>query len=583
MNATKTLEAIAEDTRVAVRDLAWQTHQMAGGGTDRRVGHSSRRHSDPVLLRARESREVIIELAEPLGSGHGGARGDPARVLREVASSPGASALIQTASYMQVTLAAGGASGAASARTSRSSIMEVASKQLQDDVKEFLAEDPVGETLKINGAHPELLKTVELAPVEALTGTLAAKAEIVLNFLQIYWLIYTWNVRWPLLWEAVNSSLSVTHIVLNTLPSLVVGQGGPSDSMFFGLIVFIALCWLLFALKSVPTFEWFDRLCWRFAGQSSDMFRRRAALAGITATYMPAARYTILSFIPPGPNLAAEVPLARQVVAGFALVGGVVATPVAFYFLIKRGTQEAAGARALQRIASEIKAIRQQLLDACEKHDIATVTRKTLQVHDRRHAYELKYATAVREYQKPQGYLYQDFRQHAKYFKCAVMSEKFVILVITIAFTFVANPRDDRLPVVQAFLGAAVLLAGTVFTGTKRPFQASAENLMECVLRTTNTLTAVTAFLISIAERFHEEGAMDGISGSITAGLLVCLNASALAFCLGETLATPWMRRVAKAQTDRLRQLEINALLRESRAQTPPPPAAATASGGAQS
>ena len=90
-------------------------------------------------------------------------------------------------------------------------------------------------------------------------------------------------------------------------------------------------------------------------------------------------------------------------------------------FLIKRGTQEAAGARALQRIASEIKAIRQQLLDACEKHDIATVTRKTLQVHDRRHAYELKYATAVREYQKPQGYLYQDFRQHAKYFKCAVL------------------------------------------------------------------------------------------------------------------------------------------------------------------
>ena len=76
---------------------------------------------------------------------------------------------------------------------------------------------------------------------------------------------------------------------------------------------------------------------------------------------------------------------------------------------------------------------------------------------------------------------------------------------------------------------------------------------------------------------------MDGISGSITAGLLVCLNASALAFCLGETLATPWMRRVAKAQTDRLRQLEINALLRESRAQTPPPPAAAAAaSGGAQ-
>ena len=53
---------------------------------------------------------------------------------------------------------------------------------------------------------------------------------------------------------------------------------------------------------------------------------------------------SILTYhVVPGQNLAAEVPLARQVVAGFALVGGVVATPVAFYFLIKRGTQEAAG------------------------------------------------------------------------------------------------------------------------------------------------------------------------------------------------------------------------------------------------
>ena len=62
-----------------------------------------------------------------------------------------------------------------------SRLHEVASKALQDDIADFLAADPVAETLKMNVENPGLLKSVEVAPTAAITGSLTMKLEILLR------------------------------------------------------------------------------------------------------------------------------------------------------------------------------------------------------------------------------------------------------------------------------------------------------------------------------------------------------------------------------------------------------------------
>jgi len=97
---------------------------------------------------------------------------------------------------------------------------EVASKALQEDIADFLAADPVAETLKMNVENPGLLKSVEVAPTAAITGSLTMKLEILLNYLQVFWLIYNWDVRWPTLWVEIYSNFDFTRIVLTAIPSL---------------------------------------------------------------------------------------------------------------------------------------------------------------------------------------------------------------------------------------------------------------------------------------------------------------------------------------------------------------------------
>ena len=479
-----------------------------------------------------------------------------------------------------------------------SRLHEVASKALQEDIADFLAADPVAETLKMNVENPGLLKSVEVAPTAAITGSLTMKLEILLNYLQVFWLIYNWDVRWPTLWVEIYSNFDFTRIVLTAIPSLAFsGSAGGSAAAFYCLIFFPALCWVVFLWNQEDctclqemNFRPLERLCWKLAGQSWEMFRRRAALFGITATYLPLARLIIMSFVPDKivevsaspvalqngtapevlaaavsegavgaaatTHMALSTSTGRQVLAGLGIVAYIVATPLIFVALVQKGTKEATAAHDIQAIETDIAQLTKQLLKSCEDGDYHIATRTTEKVKKRRRAHELMYARSVREYCKPQGYLYQDYREHMKFFKCAVLLEKLLLLALTVGIGY-AGTTMPQLRLVQTSLGCLCVLSGAVVVVAKRPFQAPAENILESVLRSVNFVNAAVALLLAIVQETASEPRAGSVADTIVAGALICLNVSALGFCLGELSATPWMTRVAKTNIDRLKQDNI--------------------------
>ena len=469
---------------------------------------------------------------------------------------------------------------------------EVASKALQDDIADFLAEDPVAETLKMNVENPGLLKSVEVAPTTAITGSVTMKLEILLNYLQVFWLVYNWDVRWPRLWVEIYSNFDFTRVVLTAIPSLAFsGTAGGSAAAFYCLIFFPPLCWFVFLWNQEDcsclqglNFQPLERLCWKLAGQSWEMFRRRAALFCITATYLPLARLIIMSFVPDkivevlaAPTVAApEVAVAaiemasevstrmeisastgRQVLAGLGIVTYVVATPLIFMALVRKGTKEATAAHDIQAIEEDIAQLTKELLQSCEDGDYHIATQTTEKVKKRRRAHELMYARSVREYCKPQGYLYQDYREHMKYFKCVVLLEKLVLLALTVGIGY-AGTTMPQLRLVQTSLGSICVLTGAIVVVVKRPFQAPAENILESVLRSVNLVNAAVALLLAVVQETNSEPREGSVADTIVAGALICLNVSALGFCAGELFATPWMTRVAKTNIDRLKQDNIS-------------------------
>ena len=647
VNAVRVLRSMNAKTKTAIRGVAWHTEYKG----------SSRRHSEPVIARPPSLEPVGEATRSPIIAntthaaamgGEVGVSGRERRMIHHVQSAPGTSAgvasLLQMSSTIMLSVEssglldspgmsrtesasfpsdklravpslAGSASRAlcvgagvvgqdhpaSSPQQSRppSRVLrmhEVASKALQDDIADFLAEDPVAETLKMNVENPGLLKSVEVAPTTAITGSVTMKLEILLNYLQVFWLIYNWDVRWPRLWVEIYSNFDFTRVVLTAIPSLAFsGTAGGSAAAFYCLIFFPALCWFVFlwnqedcsCLQSL-NFQPLERLCWKLAGQSWEMFRRRAALFGITATYLPLARLIIMSFVPdkivevlaaPNPvavpgtaevavaatEMAAEVSTrmeisastGRQVLAGLGIVAYVVATPLIFMALVRKGTKEATAAHDIKAIESDIAQLTKELLQSCEDGDYHIATQTTEKVKKRRRAHELMYARSVREYCKPQGYLYQDYREHMKYFKCVVLLEKLILLALTVGIGY-AGTTMPQLRLVQTSLGSICVLTGAVVVVVKRPFQAPAENILESVLRSVNLVNAAVALLLAVVQETNSEPREGSVADTIVAGALICLNVSALGFCLGELFATPWMTRVAKTNIDRLKQDNIS-------------------------
>ncbi len=79
-------------------------------------------------------------------------------------------------------------------------LMLVASKPLREDIVEFLEDDKTGATLVKNLDMPEIFKGLENAPIQAVSGRVWSKLEILVNYLQIYRLIFRFSIPWPAIW-----------------------------------------------------------------------------------------------------------------------------------------------------------------------------------------------------------------------------------------------------------------------------------------------------------------------------------------------------------------------------------------------
>ena len=78
--------------------------------------------------------------------------------------------------------------------------MLVASKPLREDIVEFLEDDETGAPLVKNLDMPEIFKGLENAPIQAISGRIWSKLEILVNYLQIYRLIFRFSIPWPAIW-----------------------------------------------------------------------------------------------------------------------------------------------------------------------------------------------------------------------------------------------------------------------------------------------------------------------------------------------------------------------------------------------
>jgi hypothetical protein len=153
------------------------------------------------------------------------------------------------------------------------------------------------------------------------------------------------------------------------------------------------------------------------------------------------------------------------------------------------------------------------------------------------------------------------------------MAWKIVMLVNVLGTGALAFTVSPKFVPVQTTCG--LLLVGTMLitTSVKRPFQASSENMLEIALIGANLLNASIAFLLSIVAQarsdqiLHDLFESDEISGNVTGGILIIVNALALFFAFGVIGVTPCLNRLSKKEIKRLKEFNIQHAVKQLQTQ----------------
>ena len=446
---------------------------------------------------------------------------------------------------------------------------------------------------------PEIFKGLENAPIQAVSGRIWSKLEILVNYLQIYRLIFRFGIPWPAIWFGLNNESDITMWLFHYVPSLIFQ--GESKSNRTNLIIFMTFLFLPLVLLGIYYFSAIDRIVpqkldyWiqKITGYSWKMLRKRAALFGITVSYLPLANSMLSMLIPTSngedivikglpltlwPHTISDFVLTKHWPMVVSFVGGVVyiiGIPCVCATLIHRGAKEASTAHAVWEVGKQISDLKQDLYMAREKGVATDFYEADVEdcIIERTRAYDLLYAKAVREYHKAQTYLYEDYHESAKFYKILIMVWKIVMLINVLGTGALAFTVSSRFVPVQTTCGLIFVATMLITACVKRPFQASSENMLEIALIGANLLNASIGFLLSIVaqarsdEIAHDLFKSDQVSGNVTGGILIIVNALAVFFAFGVIVATPWLNRLSRNEIKRLKDYNIRHVVRQLQTQ----------------
>ncbi|QDZ23342.1 hypothetical protein HOP50_10g58800 [Chloropicon primus] len=479
-------------------------------------------------------------------------------------------------------------------------LMLVASKPLREDIVEFLEDDETGAPLVKNLDMPEIFRGLENAPIQAISGRIWSKLEILVNYLQIYRLIFRFSIPWPAIWFGLNNESDITTWIFHYVPSLLFqGKQKSNKTNLAIFLVFLFLPILLLGVffasvvdRIVP--QKVDNIILKISGYSWKMLRKRAALFGMTVSYLPLANSMLSMLIPtrseggaivikglpytPWPNHISEFVLSEHWPMIVAFVAGlvyIIGIPCVWSLLIRKGSREASAAHAVDEVGKQIIDLRQDLYMAREKGEATSSYEAEMEdlIIERERAYDLLYAKAVREYHKPQTFLFEDYHEVAKYWKIVIMVWKIVMLINVLGLGALAFTMSAKFIPVQTTCGLVFVGTMLVTSCVKRPFQASSENMLEIVLIGANLMNASIGFLLSIVaqarsdEIVHDLFNSDEVSGNVTGGILIIVNALAVCFAIGVIVATPWLNRLSRNEIKRLKDYNIQHAVRQLQSQ----------------
>lgn len=239
----------------------------------------------------------------------------------------------------------------------------------------------------------------------------------------------------------MNSEADMTTWLLHSVPSLLFGGTGEMSANK-GMIIFV--CFLLLPVLFLGLYsarfldylvpERLDRMLVRFTGHSWKMLRKRAALFGITVSYLPLAN-TMLSILTPAHDKNHAVVIAGlpsipwpsepsnpftmsehwpMIVAGVACALYILGIPLTCGYLITKGAKEAGTAHDVDEAKKQIADMKRKLADESFASYVPEISAC---IAERERAHGLLYAKAVREYHKAQTYLYEDYHEKAKFYK----------------------------------------------------------------------------------------------------------------------------------------------------------------------
>ena len=374
------------------------------------------------------------------------------------------------------------------------------------------------------------------------------------------------------------------------MPSLIFQGQQKSDKtnliiftvFLFLPIILLGIYFASFVDKIIP--QKLDKIIVKITGYSWKMLRKRAALFGITVSYLPLANSMLSMLIPssdgtmvvikglphtPWPTsisnfqLSLHWPMIVAFAAGLVYIVGI---PCVCALLITKGSKEASTAHAVEEVGKQIIDLRQNLYLAREKGYAAAACYEA-EIEDcisnRERAYDLLYAKAVREYHKAQTYLYEDYHEKAKYYKIVIMVWKIAMLINVLGTGALAYTVNAKFIPVQTTSGLLLVGGMLIIAAIKRPFQASSENMLEIALIGANLVNATIAFLLSIVaqarsdEIMHDIFMNDEVSGNVTGCILILVNALAVFYALGVIMVTPWLNRISRVEISRIKDYNL--------------------------
>ncbi|KAJ5080249.1 leucine rich repeat protein [Anaeramoeba ignava] len=281
--------------------------------------------------------------------------------------------------------------------------------------------------------------------------------------------------------------------------------------------VFILLYFLSYLVIRNFRKHWDDDRHWFRYQKHKDRF----ILFALAVLYLPLARVILYNFkcdstqshlLPfpsyPCPRSIGDFKALQWISIVFGLLY-IFGMPFFFLYLIRKSIKEI---DTIYRVTEDLKEIKE-----LKKKELKTEEHKKL-IKQKKRKFKIRYSRVVKDYKCFQAYLYNSYKRSTCYYKPLQMLEKFLLILMTVAFT-----SEKILVAVVCGLMAVFTLIDLVVS----PLSNSLESIMETSARISNTVNVFMGVLLA----YSLWGINNASSGTVLLlSVLICLAIVLLIF-----------------------------------------------------